>query len=139
MPKSLSYALKVFSTLSTSQSSKKTRRTSFGTSRSTSSWLRCAVLWISGRAWFVSFLPRRFQIAAINSLSLFQCCAQLLISTVYMMYGIYVYSFQGQFTLPLAFQGVSKFSWQTVGNAMALITGIIAAGLYGNIGISKLF
>ena len=56
-----------------------------------------------------------------------------------MMYGIYVYSFQGQFTLPIAFQGVSKFSWQTVGNDMALITGIIAAGLYGNIGISKLF
>lgn len=53
-----------------------------------------------------------------------------------MMYGIYVYSFQGQFTLPLAFQGVSKFSWQTVGNVLALITGIIAAGLYGNIGIS---
>lgn len=52
------------------------------------------------------------------------------------MYGIYVYSFQGQFTLPLAFQGVSKFSWQTVGNVLALITGIIAAGLYGNIGIS---
>ncbi|KAL5514736.1 hypothetical protein ACEPAG_2052 [Sanghuangporus baumii] len=63
------------------------------------------------------------------------CCAQLLIGTVYMMFGIFVYSFQGQFTLPLAFQGLSKFAWQTVGNVIALITGIIAAGLYGNIGI----
>jgi hypothetical protein len=54
-----------------------------------------------------------------------------------MMFGLYVYSFQGQFTLPLAYQGVSTFAWQTVGNALALITGIIAAGLYGNIGISK--
>ncbi|KAL0563041.1 hypothetical protein V5O48_019037 [Marasmius crinis-equi] len=63
-------------------------------------------------------------------------CAQALISTVYLLYGLYVYSFQGQFTLPLAFQGVSKQSWQDVGNIIALITGIIAAGLYGNIGIS---
>jgi hypothetical protein len=63
------------------------------------------------------------------------CCAQLLIFSAYMMYGAYVYSFQGQYTLPLAFQGVSKYSWQSVGNVFALITGIIAAGLYGNIGI----
>jgi len=62
-------------------------------------------------------------------------CAQLLICTAYMLYGLFVYSFQGQFTLPLAYQGVSKQSWQDVGNVLALITGIIAAGLYGNIGI----
>ncbi|TFK47166.1 hypothetical protein OE88DRAFT_1666471 [Heliocybe sulcata] len=62
-------------------------------------------------------------------------CAQLLICTVYMMYGIFVYAFQGQYTLPLAYQGVSKYSWQTVGNVLALLSGIIAAGLYGNIGI----
>ena len=54
-----------------------------------------------------------------------------------MLFGIFVYSFQGQFTLPLAFQGLSEFAWQTVGNVIVLITGIIAAGLYGNIGISK--
>ena len=61
----------------------------------------------------------------------------MLIVTAYMMFGLYVYSFQGQFTLPLAFQGVSKFAWQTVGNVIAMITAIIAAGLYGNIGISE--
>jgi len=61
--------------------------------------------------------------------------AQTLIFVAYLMYGIFVYSFQGQFTLPLAYQGVSKYSWQTLGNILALITGIIAAGLYGNIGI----
>ena len=54
-----------------------------------------------------------------------------------MMFGLFVYSFQGQFTLPLAYQGMSSFAWQTVGNALALVTGIIAAGLYGNIGISE--
>ncbi|KIK59098.1 hypothetical protein GYMLUDRAFT_44836 [Collybiopsis luxurians FD-317 M1] len=62
-------------------------------------------------------------------------CAQMLICTAYLLYGLFVYSFQGQFTLPLAYQGVSKQSWQDVGNVLALITGIIAAGLYGNIGI----
>lgn len=81
--------------------------------------------------------------------------AQTLIFVAYLLYGCFVYvsltfdfgsfntfttsfpqAFQGQFTLPLAFQGVSKYSWQTVGNVLSLITGIIAAGLYGNIGIS---
>jgi len=66
-------------------------------------------------------------------------CAQLLISTVYMMYGIYVYAFQGQFSLPLAYQGVSKYAWQTVGNVLALISGIIAAGLVGNIGVKIVY
>jgi len=61
--------------------------------------------------------------------------AQTLIFFAYLMYGIFVYAFQGQFTLPLAYQGVSEYAWQTVGNVLALITGIIAAGLYGNIGI----
>jgi len=42
--------------------------------------------------------------------------AQLLIGVAYLLYGVFVYAFQGQFTLPLAFQGVSRYSWQTVGN-----------------------
>jgi hypothetical protein len=45
--------------------------------------------------------------------------------------GLYVYSFQGQFTLAVAFQGVSKYSWQTVGNVFNLISTVIAGGLYG--------
>ncbi|KIJ93769.1 hypothetical protein K443DRAFT_111538 [Laccaria amethystina LaAM-08-1] len=65
--------------------------------------------------------------------------AQALIFTAYLLYGAFVYAFQGQFTLPLAYQGVSKFSWQTVGNVLSLVTGIIAAGLYGNIGIKVVY
>ncbi|GAB7342548.1 hypothetical protein MBLNU457_g0726t1 [Dothideomycetes sp. NU457] len=64
--------------------------------------------------------------------------AQALIFAIYVFYGLYVYSFQGQFTLAVAFQGVSKYSWQTVGNVIHLITAIIAGGLYGNIGL-KIF
>ena len=41
-----------------------------------------------------------------------------------------------QFTLGIAYQGVSKFAWQSVGNAIGLVSALIAAGLYGNIGIS---
>jgi hypothetical protein len=65
-------------------------------------------------------------------------CAQSLIFIAYLAYlayGVFVYSFQGQFTLPLVYQGVSKYSWQTIGYIVALITGIISSGLYGNIGI----
>lgn len=46
---------------------------------------------------------------------------------------------QGQYTLALAYQGVSKYAWQTVGNVLALITGAIAAALYGNIGLKVLY
>lgn len=60
--------------------------------------------------------------------------AQAIIFTIYIFYGLYVYSFQGQFTLPVAFQGVSHHSWQSVGNVLSLISGVIAGGLYGNVG-----
>lgn len=65
--------------------------------------------------------------------------AQLVIVTVYLLYGIFVYSYQGQYTLALAYQGVSKYSWQTVGNVLALITGLIAASLYSNVGLKVLY
>ena len=65
--------------------------------------------------------------------------AQALIFTIYIFYGLFVYSFQGQFTLAVAFQGVSKYSWQTVGNVLNLIATVIAGGLYGNIGKLELF
>lgn len=36
--------------------------------------------------------------------------AQALIFVIYVFYGLYVYSFQGQFTLAVAYQGVEKVS-----------------------------
>ncbi|KAF9009481.1 transmembrane amino acid transporter protein-domain-containing protein [Cyathus striatus] len=65
--------------------------------------------------------------------------AQSLIFAAYLLYGCFVYAFQGQFTLGLAYQGVSKFAWQTIGNALSVVTGSIAAGLYGNIGIKVVY
>jgi hypothetical protein len=36
-------------------------------------------------------------------------------------------------------QGLSPYSWQTVTNALSLVSGIIAAVLYGNIGIKVIY
>jgi len=66
-------------------------------------------------------------------------CAQILIFTAYMMYGVFWYCFQGQYTQANAFQGLSPFGWQTACNVLNMITGTIAATLYGNIGIKVFY
>jgi len=65
--------------------------------------------------------------------------AQLVIYTIYLMFGLFVYSFQGQFTINPANQGISIFSWQTATNALGLVSSLIAAALYGNIGIKVVY
>jgi len=58
---------------------------------------------------------------------------------VYLLYGCFIYAYQGQFTLPLAYQGISSYAWQTAGNVLALVVGMTAAGLYGNIAIKVIY
>lgn len=65
--------------------------------------------------------------------------ADLLIYIAYMVYGVFCYAMQGQYVYNSSYQGVSPYAWQTVGNILELITGIIAAVLYGNIGIKVLY
>ncbi|KAF3764763.1 hypothetical protein M406DRAFT_356659 [Cryphonectria parasitica EP155] len=65
--------------------------------------------------------------------------AQFFIYSVYMIYGSYQYYFQGQYANQLSYQGLSPYAWQTVCNVLAVITGIIAATLYGNIGIKVIY
>lgn len=62
-------------------------------------------------------------------------CAQIFITFVYMFFGLFVYSYQGQFTINPANQGISAYGLQTATNAISLTAGLIAAALYGNIGI----
>lgn len=50
-----------------------------------------------------------------------------------------VLTFCFRYTYQISYQGVSPYGWQTVGNILAVISGIIAAGLYGNIGIKVLY
>lgn len=49
------------------------------------------------------------------------------------------YYWQGQYSYQISYQGVSKYGLQTAGNMIGVISGLIAAGLYGNIGIKVLY
>ncbi|KAK5121581.1 hypothetical protein LTR85_004753 [Meristemomyces frigidus] len=68
-------------------------------------------------------------------------CAEIFIYCVYLIMGMVVYSAQGQFTYNPAYQGIpsSAYSYQTLGNAISFISGLIAALLYGNIGVKVLY
>ncbi|KAJ7159620.1 transmembrane amino acid transporter protein-domain-containing protein [Mycena filopes] len=65
--------------------------------------------------------------------------AQLLIVTVYLMYGITLYALEGQFVEAQSYTGLSPYSGQTICNVIGIITGTIAAGLYGNIGLKVIY
>lgn len=66
-------------------------------------------------------------------------CAQVVILTVYLTFGVFVYSFQGQFTINPAGQGISNYAWQTATNIISMIATLIAGALYGNIGIKVIY
>ncbi|KIJ62499.1 hypothetical protein HYDPIDRAFT_94547 [Hydnomerulius pinastri MD-312] len=66
-------------------------------------------------------------------------CAQVFIGIVYMFFGLFVYSYQGQFVINPANQGISLYSMQTATNAISLTAGLIAAALYGNIGVKVIY
>jgi len=66
-------------------------------------------------------------------------CAQAFITVVYMFFGLFVYSYQGQFVINPANQGISLYSLQTATNVISLIAGLIAAALYGNIGVKVIY
>ena len=98
--------------------------------------LLSGVLAYAGAQLFVEFLaemrrPRDFIKAMWG--------AQFFIYSVYMIYGCYVYHYQGQYSFQPSYQGVSIYSWQTAGNMITLVAALIAAGLYGNIGIKVLY
>jgi hypothetical protein len=98
--------------------------------------LLSGVLAYAGAQLFVEFLaemkrPRDFIKAMWG--------AQFFIYSVYLIYGCYVYHFQGQYSFNPSYQGVSNYGWQTAGNMITLIAALIAAGLYGNIGIKVLY
>ncbi|KAB8446270.1 hypothetical protein FH972_025250 [Carpinus fangiana] len=65
--------------------------------------------------------------------------AEVFIYACYIIFGMVVYSLQGQGTYNPAYQGLNPYAWQTVGNVFALVSGLIAAVLYGNIGIKVLY
>ncbi|KAJ5309609.1 uncharacterized protein N7443_002070 [Penicillium atrosanguineum] len=65
--------------------------------------------------------------------------AQAFIYFCYMFYGLFMYGYQGQYSINPTYLGISKYSIQTAGNVFAMLSGVIAAGLYGNIGLKVLY
>jgi hypothetical protein len=65
--------------------------------------------------------------------------AQGVIFSCYMVYGLVVYHYQGQFVINPGNQGISTYGWQTALNVLSLVSALIAAGLYGNVGIKVLY
>ena len=65
--------------------------------------------------------------------------AQLFIYFFYMFFGLFVYSFQGQFTINPAYQGIANYTWSVVANSIELVSSLIAAILYGNIGLKVVY
>ncbi|KAI9284903.1 transmembrane amino acid transporter protein-domain-containing protein [Umbelopsis sp. AD052] len=65
--------------------------------------------------------------------------AQIVIFVSYLMYGIFVYAYQGQYTINPANQGISNYGFQTATNVLSLVSALIAAGLYGNVGLKIVY
>jgi len=65
--------------------------------------------------------------------------AQLFIYFFYMFFAIFVYSFQGQYAISPANQSISPYGFQTACNIMQIVTGLVAALLYGNIGLKVIY
>lgn len=66
-------------------------------------------------------------------------CAEAFIYIVYLFFGVFVYSYQGEYTVNPANQGMSPRGPLIAGNILNFIAALIAAALYGNIGIKVLY
>ncbi|KAG1824774.1 transmembrane amino acid transporter protein-domain-containing protein [Suillus subaureus] len=65
--------------------------------------------------------------------------SQVFIFIVYMFFGLFVYTYQGQYVINPANQGISAYGLQTATNAISLTAGLIAGALYGNIGVKVIY
>lgn len=65
--------------------------------------------------------------------------AQVFIYFCYMFYGLFMYGYQGQWTVNPSYLGIGSYNIQTAGNVFAFLSAIIAAALYGNIGVKVLY
>lgn len=65
--------------------------------------------------------------------------SQTFIYVCYMVYGLVIYSQQGVYTVNPSYLGIAPYGLQTAGNVFAMVSSIIAAALYGNIGVKVLY
>jgi type III secretory pathway component EscS len=66
-------------------------------------------------------------------------CAQSIIIVVYLIYGIVIYYYQGQFSINPANQGISLYKWQTAMNALILFTQFVSAAIYCNVAVKVIY
>ena len=65
--------------------------------------------------------------------------AGLIIMGVYLTFGMYIYSQQGQFTYIPAVQGIGAYAPRTAGNVINIIVHIVAAAMYGNVCLKSIY
>ncbi|KAK8104889.1 amino acid transporter [Apiospora kogelbergensis] len=65
--------------------------------------------------------------------------AQAFIYFWYMFHGLFVYGYQGQYSINPSYLGISEYRLQVAANTFAMVAILIAAALYGNIGIKVIY
>lgn len=60
---------------------------------------------------------------------------QAVLAAVYIIFGMEVYHFYGQFAYLPIVQGIGNYGWQTALNALSIVAGLIATCLYTNVGL----
>lgn len=65
--------------------------------------------------------------------------ALFVIMGLYFSYGVALYAMQGPYVGNPGNQGISDYNWQTALNAISLWTGLIAAVMYGNVGMKIIY
>ncbi|KAL5119101.1 hypothetical protein ACEQ8H_003025 [Pleosporales sp. CAS-2024a] len=95
-----------------------------------------AVYAYSGTMIFLEFMsemanPRKFLRSMWSSQAFIYMC--------YMLYGLFMYGYQGQYTQNPSYLGISNYALSTLGNSLAMVTAMIAAALYGNIGLKVIY
>lgn len=62
-----------------------------------------------------------------------------LILVVYLFFGIFTYTCQGQYVSNPANQGIQTYKLRLASNVLSLVSGVFAAALYGNVGLKVLY
>ena len=66
-------------------------------------------------------------------------CAEAFIYALYLLFGLFVYSHQGQYTINPTYQGLAPYGWHAAINAIQLVTSCVATLLYANIGLKVIY
>ena len=95
-----------------------------------------AVYSFGGAILFVEFLS---EMARPFDLWKALMCAEAFIYVLYLFFGLFVYSFQGQYTFNPTYQGLAPYAWHAAINAIQLVTSCVATLLYANIGLKVVY